>query len=465
MSTGAKGHWMRRLAATSAVGVTLATACDLVNPADSEPYEPSRLPVGELTIGVWLPAGLGEFRFDQGDQQLLADLDINQLEWLQRAEVDGSTAEQIAMEFCNRHGLRMPVYYEAAGFSPYDKLHNWATQREPDDTFDDEVRRRVVGLKTQWESAAGFGGYLIGHEDYSRSFHNALSRTVEILHQEDSLRPAVTVGNIDSYSNVGGFLDAFFVEGSAVANVFQHEHYVFRQGIPEIGRSLEKQLSALVEGYDRVARKLQSRNGRWHAIIQVHSESRDGLGLNGPYYRKPNAAELGAQVGLALSRGASGIVYFLYSSGVELVRNGEGEVIQERVYEGLVTEQGDPTDAYHAAKLLNGQLQALSAVLEDLHFHGGYAGGDLPANDLIRTAKGGIDVGLFGTPSTPTHALIVNGRSNASLVATIVLYAPHARDAVTDAEMQISDSAVSLPLAAGEFRLLSLVDPEATPGE
>ena len=444
--------------------LTLATACDLLNPTDNESYEPSQLPVGELTIGVWLPAGLSEYRFDQNDQQQLADLGINQLEWLQRAEVDGSTAEQIAMDFCSRHGLRMPVYYEPTGFSPYDKLHNWATRSEPDETFDTEVRRRIRSLKTQWEPASGFGGYLIGHEDYSRSFYNALSRTVEILRQEDSLRPAVTVGNIDSYPDISAFLDAFFVEGKDVANVFQHEQYIFREGIPESGKVLQRQLRDLVAGYGRVARKLQNRNGRWHAIIQVHSETREGLGLSGSYYRKPSAAELAVQVGLALSRGASGVVYFLYSSGLELVRNGEGEVIQERLYEGLVTQQGDPTDGYHAVKQINAQLQTLSPALQELHFHGGYSGGQLPRNALIRTAHSDLNIGFFGTPSMMTHALFVNSRTDASLNADIVLHASYARDPVTGEELEIRDHAISLPLEAGRFRLLSLVSPNAERG-
>ena len=128
------------LAAASAAGLLprslfalllVSLGCQFANPADSKDYEPSRLPLGELTVGVWLPAGLDEFRFGPEDQQRLAQLGANQIEWLQRSKEGDLTAEEIAMEFCNRSGLHMPVYYEAPGFSPYDKLRNWATRTSP----------------------------------------------------------------------------------------------------------------------------------------------------------------------------------------------------------------------------------------------------------------------------------------------------------------------------------------------
>ncbi len=433
-----------------------ATACDLVNPADSEEYEPSRLPVGELTMGVWLPAGLEQFRFDEADQRLLEDLGVNQIEWLQRAEIGESTAEQVAMEFCNRAGLRMPVYYEPAGYSPYDKLHNWATRTEVDAGFDDDLRERVVSLKTQWSAAVAFSGYLIGHEDYSKKYYDALARTVEVLRQEDPLRPAITVGNIESYPSVNGFLDAFFIEADGAANVFQHEHYVFRAETPSSGPALKRQLDDLVDGYGRVARRVQDRNGRWHAIVQVHGETREGLGLSGPYYRKPSAGEIRVQVGLALARGAAGIIYFLYSSGTEEVRDGDDSVIQERLYEGLADDGGAATPAYEAVKGINQELVLLSRALEALHFHGGYRSDRLPHNELIRDADEDLDIGFFGSATSPTHILVVNRRTDIAREVQLQIHGDHAVEAVVADELTIRDGAISLDLEAGGFRLLEV---------
>ena len=53
------------------------------------------------------------------------------------------------MGFCDRTGLRMPVYYEPHGFSPEDKLHDWA-RAKPSAELVEKVRARVRGLRRQW---------------------------------------------------------------------------------------------------------------------------------------------------------------------------------------------------------------------------------------------------------------------------------------------------------------------------
>ena len=388
--------------------------CQLANPANSNGYEPSRLPVGELTLAAWLPAGLDQYRFQATDRQQLADLGINQIEWLQRENIGETTAEEVAMAFASDNGIRMPVYYEAPGFSPYDKLHNWAIRTEVEaEVFEMAVRERVIGLRDHWAAAAGFNGYLIGHEDYRARFYEPLGRLVRVLKQEDQWRPAVVVGNIDSYPKSGRFLKALFVEGGA-PNIFQHEHYIFRGDLPTSGARLQKSLDHLVSGYGRVARHLQGRHGRWHAIVQVQSEIRVGKSGSGVYYRKPTAGEIRVQVGLALARGASGIVYFLYSSGIDEVRSSEGNLIEERLSDGLVDREGVPTDSYSAVKELNRQLTEMSENLRNLHFHGGYDVDNLPDNEelfsgVIWSGEESIELGL------------VDGLASASEVARDII--------------------------------------------
>lgn len=433
-----------RLAGLAALAVS---GCDLSNPAASTEFAPARLPVGPLEISAWLPAGMGEeVRLDEA---ALGSLGLTHLEWLQRAERDGASAEELAMRFCSGAGLKMPVYYEPPGFSPYDKLRNWATRTEVTEGFDDSVRARVVSLVSRWEGEAGLAGYLVGHEDYSRHYYAALERTVAALRQADSLRPAYTVGHIDSYSRRERFLEAFFPEGGP-ANVFQHEHYVFHADVPDSGRALQRRLDELAEGYGRAARAVQRRNGRWHAIVQAHAEIRRGE----LYYRKPGAGELRAQVGLALARGAAGVVYFLYSSGEERVLDGEGQVREVRQYEGLVSADGVPTAAYQAAAELNALLADLAPALELLHFHGGYRGDRLPAGAPLQAAGAELEVGLFGDGDFVSHALVASRLTHRGQTANLVLPGARARDALSGEEL--GEGRVRLTLGAGSFRLLSL---------
>ncbi|MEE3259996.1 MAG: hypothetical protein VX293_12370 [Candidatus Latescibacterota bacterium] len=412
----------------------------------------SRVPVGELVLGTWLPAGLDRYRFSAEDQRILAELGLNQIEWLQRIVRGGETAEARAMAFCNARGLQMPIFYEPRGYSPYDKLQNWAQRSLLGEGFADSVAQRIRALKTQWDGAAGLQGYLVGHEDYDRKYYAALKGVVAALGRLDSSRPALTVGRIDHYEDRAAFAAAFFQERGQ-ANIFQHEHYVFRGKVPIRGAGLQLKLSFLLSGYDAVAPLLKGRWGRWHAIVQVQSEVREGK----VYYRKPTAAEISLQVGLALSRGAAGIVYFMYSSGVEKYRSDAGEWVQTRYYEGLVDSAGVPTASYAAVQRLNGRLRALSPVLESLYFHGATGTAKLRENALLSRADGDLEFGLFGDGMRQTHLLVVNRRTWERRTVALEVKGAGVRDAVTGEVMAVEDGAVAVELTAGGFRLLAVM--------
>lgn len=407
----------------------------------------SRVPVGELVIGTWLPAGLDSYRFNAEDQALLAGLGLNQIEWLQRAELDGETAEARAMAFCRAHGLQMPVFYEPRGYTPYDKLQNWAKRSPLGEGFADSVAQRVQALKGHWASAAGLQGYLVGHEDYAPEYYPALAGVVAAIGRVDSLRPALTVGRIDHYLDGEAFADAFFQEGGQ-ANIFQHEHYVFRGNVPTEGDGLQSKLSFLLTGYDQIAGYLKGRWGRWHAIVQVQSEIRGEK----VYYRKPVAAEISVQAGLALTRGAAGIIYFLYSSGVEKFRNNKGEWVQTRYYEGLVDRDGVPTQSYAAVRALNGRLQALSQVLKDLYFYGAQGA----ENELLSRADADLAFGLFGDGERATHVLVVNRRTWQERIVALGVKGTVVRDAATGEDFAVVAGEAKVALVAGGFRLLAV---------
>ena len=427
-------------------------AAVLLAGAGCEPQRPTvPTPIGALVVGAWLPAGLDTYRFSAEDRQQLVELGLNQLEWLQRAEVEGKTAEERAMAFCNARGLQMPVFYEPRGYTPYDKLQHWATRSPVGAGFADSLALRVQALAAQWEGAAGLQGYLVGHEDYQQEYYDALAEVVAALGRVDSLRPVLTVGRLDHYEDRRAFADAFF-QRSGPPNIFQHEHYVFRSNAPSAGAGLQRRLSALLAGYDQVAAHLLEHWGRWHAIVQVHGETRsDKL-----FYRKPSAAEISVQVGLALTRGASGIVYFLYSAGIEKVRNARGELVQVRSYEGLVDRDGAPTASYAAVQKINEQLHALSPVLADLYFHGATGADPLAANELIAAADADLEFGFFGNRQQQTHVLVVNRRTWERRRVVLGVKKDAVRDAATGVELAVEGQTVAVELAAGGFRLLAV---------
>lgn len=425
----------------------LLVGCGLTGPMAERPYGPSRLPVGPLALVAWLPAGFDEPRLGDADQRRLADLGLTHLEWLQRSGAGEATAEALAMAFCGREGLAMPVYYEAPGYTPYDKLRNWATRPEPDPGFDAAVRERILGLKARWGAAAGFGGYLVGHEDYRPGGYEALARTVAALRAEDPARPAFAVGALGSYPSPGRFLDALFADGGE-ANLFQHEHYVFAADVPPGGLRARARLDDLVAGYDRVAEGVRDRHGRWHAIVQVHGETRDGA----LQYRPPTAAEISVQAALAVSRGASGVVYFLYSSGREHVRNDRGDTIQVRDYDGLVDAEGVPSGRYHAVAAVNARLRALSAVLAPRYFLGGYEARRTPADAPVASRELDLDLAFFGDGVGATHVLAVSRRTDGA--RTVDLQAEGILRDVETGMMAVDRGAVDL--SPGGFRLLAI---------
>lgn len=431
--------------------VVLLWGCDLSKSMAQRPHGPSRTAVGELMLSTWLPAGLDEVRFSAADQSQLADLGLTDIEWLQRGTIGDDTVEAAAMAFCDRQGLGMPVYYEAPGFTPYDKLHNWTTKRKAVAGFEAAVRERVLGLKARWDGAPGFAGFLIGHEDYHADAYPALATTVHVLAQEDPLRPAITVGAINSYGRVERFLDAFFVDGGA-ANIFQHEHYVFTGDLPVAGPQMGRALERVVAGYDRVARHLRDRHGRWHAIVQVHAETRDG----DVFYRAPTAAEIRVQAGLALARGAAGVVYFLYSSGTEYVRNADGDTVQVREYDGLVDRDGAPTGRYVAVRQLNEGLRAVSPVLAPLFFRGGYEARRAPADEPVASRDVDLDLAFFGDATRSSHVLVVSRQTDAARTAELQVVPGVALADAASGELLPGDGTVRMSLEAGGFRLLTV---------
>lgn len=429
--------------------ILMGPACSAVNPTASLDYTPSTLAMGPLWIATWLPAGMNDFRFGHQDRDHLAGLGVNAVQWLQRHRDDRGTAEEQLMRFASDRGWQMLAYYEPRDFSPYDKLHNWATRGVRLNS--DSLRAVVEGVYGQWNATSAFAGYLVGHEDYRQAQYASLSDVIDMVAMVDASRPAYSVGRLRDYEDPRAFFDALFNSGGS-DNVFQQEHYVFRGGVPVKGGSFQRRINLLADGFDEVVRGLEGRSGRWHAIVQVQSEVR-GMQV---YYRKPTPAEIRLQVGLGLSRGASGIVYFLYSSGVEELRDGGGRVVETRMYEGLVDVEGVPTSSYVAVQQVNSDLRALSPVLETLHFHGTLSSRLLLQNSLIRRIDGEIEVGLFGDGQRISHILVVNRWAHTAQRVRLELSEHTVFDALVGVEYDHIKNRIELELAAGDFHLLRI---------
>ncbi|MEE3235365.1 MAG: hypothetical protein VX294_14450 [Candidatus Latescibacterota bacterium] len=378
-----------------------SVSCGALNPTGSLEYQPSRLSMGPLTIGTWLPAGMNEFRFIDSDQELLVDLGVNSIQWIQRYSDENGTAEEQLMAFASGQGWHMPVYFEPSGWTAYDKLQNWATKVEL--ANQDSLRDLVQDLYRRWKDESAFSGYLVGHEDYNKNNYLALSSVVQAVSEVDPTYPSITVGRLQDYQDIQFFLEKFF-DSAGDNNIFQHEHYVFRGDLPSKGSRFQRRIDDLVSGYNQVMRGLEGRSGRWHAIVQVQSEERNGR----VYYRKPSPSEVRMQVGLALSRGASGIIYFLYSSGVEELADAGGNVKEVRVYEGIVDQLRMPTSSYFAIKQINRDLAEIDSDLRDFHFHGALSSRKFLDNKYILSITGTAEVGLLGDQEKVTHLLVVN---------------------------------------------------------
>ncbi|MFT5087204.1 MAG: hypothetical protein ACI906_002696 [Candidatus Latescibacterota bacterium] len=443
---------MKRLCLELCLVALCCSSCGAIDPSVDFDYAPSQLEIGPLAMGTWLPAGMNEFRFTAVDRDRLAALGLNMVQWVQRYEDEQGTAEAQLMDFANELGWQMPVYYEAKGFSPYDKLHNWA-RRRPKSVDADSLQLLAASLGVQWREAPAFFGYLVGHEDYKSTYYPALAAVVKALATADPMRPALSVGRLQDYEDTSVFLAAFF-DGGGSANIFQQEHYVFRGDLPQRGGRFQRRVEDLIDGYDQVARGLEGRSGRWHAIVQVQSEERDDR----VYYRKPTAAEIRLQAGLALTRGAGGIVYFLYSSGIEELRDGEGNTVETRVYEGLVDVRGMPTPSYRAVKELNADLKELSTVLATRHFHGALSSRFLLDNELLQAADDDLEFGLFGDGVALTHMLVVNRRAHAARRVHLQMRGGAVTDALTGALLSLGEGSVELDIGAGAFRLLHIAE-------
>ena len=222
---------------------------------------------------------------------------------------------------------------------------------------------QVDSLAAKWtmmEYADGFFGYFIGHESdpkgaggiYDSDTYGNLRTVIDSIRNHDRERAIVVVGNTghigdptasrtpeeeeayrDTYwtpTEQDAFGDVFFRSDMDMnpgpANILMNEEYILscRDTTDDALQEELNSLGSLDRARDLInAARQNRREAEWYHIIHVGDHYRsehtcwsgcsDGLTCL-PYRRQPNLAELKAQAHLALVRGATGIVYYAYTS-------------------------------------------------------------------------------------------------------------------------------------------------------
>lgn len=363
-----------------------------------------------FVLGVFHPSGIGTNRFTSADGDLLSDLGINLIEktrrWGERVATVQDHEEQL-MGFCSNRtegAIRMLVEFEPE--SGVWKRHLRSYLDHPD-TDMDFLRADVQALTSKWPPGSGFYGYLIGHEE-DPLYPEALRRVLDEVAAQDPDHTMVFVDDaLHGLPDREAFFQVFFAGLDDRNRVFQHEHYVFHTGRRgtkpnEETRRWREAIAYLLESYDYIAAQARSSaGGPWHAILQTFEVS----GVRGIRPRWVSREELRLQAFLALSRGAKGIIYFVYSSGPD----------QGVYYSGLVSEH-DPTTGertrrqpyFDYVKGLNDTLKVLGDILIKLRWNQAFSESHL--DGYLKEVCGGewMEFGLFDPYLGSDYFIVVN---------------------------------------------------------
>ncbi|MEW6752374.1 MAG: right-handed parallel beta-helix repeat-containing protein [Candidatus Latescibacterota bacterium] len=240
----------------------------------------------------------------------------------------------------------------------------------------------------------------------------------------DSVRRIVAIGNVRDDPPPGPhwtstppgtseqdlFRQTFFRPATepGPANVLMHEDYRLWDS-DNTEQEVQQAFDDMMVGWDRAGDMvatalLENRRAEWHFIANVRNQY-DTPGQP-PHYRDPTLEELRAQVNLALSRGAKGTTYFLYTSSVGYVSGYQ--------YEGLVntsTPRGHILPQWYTVQQVNNGLRPLGDAVYPLTWVDGFAGSAIPGNSFVKSTTGSyVEFGTFydSQDSDRDYVLVVN---------------------------------------------------------
>ena len=302
-------------------------------------------------------------------------------------------------------------------------LHNpmWLNERN-------DLGEAARLLWNKWRTYPGFYGYRIGHEtDYcggiydSRTYDN-MSTVIDSIRAYDTQHRIIAVGNtLDTRwtaEDQAEFRQNFFrpntIPGGpdpSPANIFMQEVYILADG-DDSEDEVQARFNWLRGGLDSIGTMVdlalsENRKAEWHFIVQVSQTDRIDPAQEG-LYRHPTLPELKAQVNMALSRGATGVTYFLYTSSNGPVSNYE--------YTGLVDLNRKRAPIWNTVRTVNNTLRTLGDALNPLTWDAGFPSNRLSNATLVDAVRpsanhaataGQLEFGVFHDDEAD-YVLVVN---------------------------------------------------------
>ena len=312
----------------------------------------------------------------------------------------------------------------------------------------------VDSLATKWTTYDGFYGYRIGHEHdpcgryqipgtnpprfidggiYNSVTYDNMVTVIDSIRAYDTEHRIIAVGNTWdtrwTSAEQTAFGQRFFRPDTTAtgdpdpspANIFMQEVYILRHGDSDED-DVQDRFDLLRTGLDAIGTMVRtardsSRKAEWHFIANVGDQWQTTSGSTTPcnqhYLRDPTVAELNAQVNMALSRGATGITYFLYTSSAPNSCDDD-----DYRYEGLVEyrdrsnhNQRNRRTVWNTVRTVNNTLRTLGDALYPLTWDAGFPSNSLSNAtlvDMVRHATAGrLEFGVFHDDDAD-YVLVVN---------------------------------------------------------
>ncbi len=273
----------------------------------------------------------------------------------------------------------------------------------------------VDSLESKWGDEDAFYGYQIGHEiDYqghgiydSDTYDNMVT-VINTIRDHDTEHRIIAIGNTTdsrwTSTEQDSFRTHFFGPDSlsGPANIFMQEIYELHpnhDNETEVQEEFREIISGLGEIGDMVRTALnEDRKAEWHFIPNVADQWNDSCRVQ--FGRGPTYAELKAQVNLALSRGAKGVTYFLYTSSDPDTSIAANCIDDNYRYDGLV-EHANPNrnkrgPHWNNVEMVNDTLRVLGDVLAPLTWEEAFPGSDIPAGRFVEAVGANDDSLEFG---------------------------------------------------------------------
>ena len=308
-------------------------------------------------------------------------------------------------------------------------------------------QRRNLGvtvdlLATKWTAYNSFYGYRIGHEAdpcggdggiYNSDTYTNMSTVIDSIRAYDTEHRTIAVGNTWdtrwTSAEQTAFGQRFFRPDTTAtgdpdpspANIFMQEIYFLRNDVTA-ENEVQGRFDLLRTGLDSIGTMVRtardsSRKAEWHFIANVGDQWQTTSGSTTPcnrhYLRDPTVAELNAQVNMALSRGATGITYFLYTSSEPNSCDDH-----DYRYEGLVEyrdrsnhNQRNRRTVWNTVRTVNNTLRTLGDTLSLLTWDAGFPSSSLSNTTLVDSVRhataGRLEFGVFHDADAD-YVLVVN---------------------------------------------------------